>query len=127
MGVLLYPAIFERSKSGEFGVFFPDLPGCTSGGENTFSAWLNAEQALSLHINGMIDDNDPLPEPSKLEDIPHDPDIDEVSRAYIKVETSEKKVRINIMLDERLIEAIDKVSNNRSAFIAKAAQAALMA
>jgi hypothetical protein len=28
-----YPATVERAGDGDFGVFFPDLPGCTSGGD----------------------------------------------------------------------------------------------
>lgn len=32
MRIVYYPAIIERARRG-YGVFFPDLPGCTSAGE----------------------------------------------------------------------------------------------
>ena len=42
-----YPAIFERSKGG-YGVWFPDIAGCTSGGDTLEEAAANAAVALEL-------------------------------------------------------------------------------
>lgn len=58
-----YPALVEQGRQG-FGVYFPDLPGCTSGGNSVEEAIRNAHEALTLHINGMIEDDIPLPEAS---------------------------------------------------------------
>lgn len=60
---LTYLAVLEPSSDG-YGVYFPDLPGCISFGENVLDAQKNAQEALELHIYGMEKDRDPLPAPS---------------------------------------------------------------
>ena len=45
-----FPAIIEKASEG-YGVFFPDLPGCTSAGATIQEAALNAEEALQAHID----------------------------------------------------------------------------
>jgi predicted RNase H-like HicB family nuclease len=60
-----YPAVFERGKEG-YGVFFPDFDGCISGEDelNVQKAIKNAKEALSLHLYGMEEDGNILPEPT---------------------------------------------------------------
>ena len=65
MRKLTYLAVFEPSKDGGFGVYFPDLPGCTSYGETFLKAQENAVDALGLHIYGMEKDGDDIPKPSE--------------------------------------------------------------
>jgi len=60
-----YPAVVERGKI-ELCVFFPDFDGCISGGNNAKEALINAREALNLHLYGMEQDGDELPEPSDL-------------------------------------------------------------
>jgi len=50
---IAYLAVFEPAGNGSFGVYFPDLPGCTSYGETLAEAQKNAQDALGLHIYGM--------------------------------------------------------------------------
>lgn len=45
-----------------------------------------AQEALALHIQGMIEDGDPLPAPSKLEDIMADGDYADAA-AYLQDNT----------------------------------------
>jgi predicted RNase H-like HicB family nuclease len=63
-----YPAIIVRNKGAPanvaFGVVFPDLSGCTSMGDTVQDAVANAAEALALHIEGMIEDGEKVPEPS---------------------------------------------------------------
>jgi predicted RNase H-like HicB family nuclease len=59
----IYPAIFRPAGSG-YSTDFPDLPGCVTGGKNRVEVLDMAREALSLHIYGMREDGDPLPEPS---------------------------------------------------------------
>jgi hypothetical protein len=51
-----------------------------------------AEEALSLHIQGMIEDGDRLPFPSKLEEIMNDPDYNDAS-AFLVVTVPDSKPR----------------------------------
>ena len=65
MVLRFYPALIERAADGGgFGVVFPDLPGCVSAGATVQEAAANAAEALALHIEGMAEDGDPIPEPS---------------------------------------------------------------
>lgn len=107
MTVRYYPAIIERGSSG-FGVFFPDLPGCTSFGETVQVAARNAEEALQSHIELSAEHGDTVPVPSDLDAIQVDADIEEVARALVRVEMPGRAVRVNITLPEDLLAAVDR-------------------
>lgn len=64
----VYPAVFTQYDS-DVGVYFPDLDGCVSQGDNYLDAFKSAREGLSLHLYGMIEDNEKLPAPSRLESI----------------------------------------------------------
>lgn len=64
----IYPAIFHYANDG-ISVEFPDLPGCFSYGDTDIQALNNAKEALELHLFGLEDDNDEIPEPSLIRDI----------------------------------------------------------
>lgn len=74
---LAYPAIVERAETG-FGVSFPDFPGCVAKGDTLDLALLNAESALALHVEGLLEDGATLPEPSAVDAVSLDPEVDEV-------------------------------------------------
>ena len=61
-----YIAILEYSESGTIGVYFPDLPGCVSAADTAEKAIENAKEALSLHLYGMEEDGEDIPEPSEI-------------------------------------------------------------
>jgi predicted RNase H-like HicB family nuclease len=123
---VIYFAIIERAPRG-YGVFFPDLPGCTSAGDTVTEAAINAEEALAGHLLVCEQHGDAIPEPSELDQLEVDSDVDEVARLLVRGERKGKAVRINITLDEGLLAAIDKVAENRSGFLAEAARVALAA
>lgn len=126
MAGIYYPAIVERAGKG-FSVFFPDLPGCTSAGETIQQAARNAEEALDGHLLVSAEHGDPLPDPSELDAIPRDPEVDETARILVRAERPGRALRLNISLDEGLVTAIDRIAPNRSRFLADAARAALAA
>jgi predicted RNase H-like HicB family nuclease len=68
MRKLTYLAIFEPTETG-YSVYFPDLPGCMSYGENFEEAQKQAIDALGLHLYGMEKDGDTIPVPSKTPQI----------------------------------------------------------
>ena len=65
-----YVAIFTYDEDGIV-IEFPDLPGCypCADKDDTESALKNAKEALGLHIWGMEQDSEILPEPSSITDI----------------------------------------------------------
>jgi predicted RNase H-like HicB family nuclease len=66
----IYPAIFGWDvETSQYGVFWPDLPGCYTQGATQEQAIRKAKKAMSLHPWGMDDDGDEIPEPSDVKDI----------------------------------------------------------
>lgn len=63
-----FPAVFEHTEDG-IGIYFPDLPGAISGAETEVEALQCAKEVLGLHLLGMEEDEDIIPEPSSLFDI----------------------------------------------------------
>jgi len=85
MATAFYPAIIERGPDG-FGVFFPDLPGCTSTGATLQEAAQNALEALDGHLSVMLEYGDTVPEPSDTDDIEVDADIDVAAQLLVQGE-----------------------------------------
>jgi predicted RNase H-like HicB family nuclease len=64
-----YIAYLHKNRDSDYGVSFPDSPGCITAGKTLDEASRLAPEALALHIAGMIEDGDAVPEPSKLDDV----------------------------------------------------------
>jgi len=116
-----FPAQIEKGEFS-YGIWFADFPGCISAADTISEAIEGASEALALHTAGMIADGDPLPAPSA-------PRLEEgsVAVAMIGVTLPGRKKRVNVMIDEGLLAAIDAVSANRSQFLEKAARKELAA
>ncbi len=69
MKTYVYPAFFRHLESGTYSIDFPDLPGCVSAGDNLEEAYQMAKEALSLHLYGMLEDNESLPAPATPESL----------------------------------------------------------
>ena len=82
-----YPAVLER-VSGGFSVSFPDFSGCTSAGDTTGQAAAQAEAALALHLDAMLEDGDLIPAPTLLEAVERDPEIEEFARILVRADLS---------------------------------------
>ena len=48
-----YRAIFEKGDNNYYGVRFPALDGCFSGGDSFVEAYENAQEALGLYISAL--------------------------------------------------------------------------
>ena len=102
-----YLAVIERAAEG-YGVFFPDLPGCTSGGATLEEAAVNAEEALRGHVEVAVEEGQALPAPSSLDDAHVDPEIDETARLLVRVEMPGAAVRVNITVADDVLAAVDR-------------------
>ena len=128
-----YIAVVHKDPKSDFGVSFPDFPGCITAGSSIDEAKDMAHDALSLHIKGMMEDGENIPTPSKLEDIMDDPDYADAA-AILIVSVSEAKprsIRVNITVPEDMLRKIDRIARkrgmSRSSFLVHAAQNAITA
>jgi predicted RNase H-like HicB family nuclease len=69
-----YIALVRKEPDSDYGVEFPDFPGCVTAGKDLEEARAFAEEALRFHIEGMIEDGESLPRPSRFEEIMSDPE-----------------------------------------------------
>ncbi len=124
-----YIALLRKEKDTDFGVDFPDFPGCISVGKTLEGAHKRASEALKFHIKGMLEDGDPIPEPSSLDDIVADPASTGAVPFLVTVPDTRAK-RINVTLPESELEAIDAYARqhnmSRSAFLLEAAKRAMI-
>ena len=66
--IYIYPSIFYFDNDG-ISVEFPDLEGCFTCGDTTQEAMAMAKEAMGLHLFGMEEDNETIPEPTDIRDI----------------------------------------------------------
>ena len=126
-----YIAIVHKEAKSDFGVSFPDFPGCITAGKNIDEAKDMAQEALTLHIQGMLEDGEQLPVPSRLEEIMGDPDYANAI-AYLVISVPDAKprtVRVNVTVPEMTLKQIDAAAKkrgmSRSSFLVHAAQNAI--
>ena len=125
-------ALIRKDPGSDFGVSFPDLPGCVTAGSSLDEARDMAAEALALHLEGMAEDDEAIPEPSSLEAVM----MDTINRDGVAIlvpapDRPVKSVRINITLPEDVLEEIDRYAESRgltrSGFLARAAKLAIAA
>lgn len=123
-----YPAVFEETSDSGYSVFFPDVSGCISAGENLEEAINMAKEALSLHLSEMINDGDSVPA-INLNNAKEEAEgcllmMIEPNPAIISRRTKEHAVRVNITIPQMLLERADRYAKaaniNRSRLIAEA-------
>ena len=102
-----YIAIIHKDPDSDFGVSFPDFPGCISAGSTLDEARAMAEEALALHAEGMSEDGDPLPEPTSLESVMGDTLNRQGVAILVPLREGGRAVRVNITLPDDVLRDID--------------------
>ena len=54
--------IIEKG-SQSYGAYSPDLPGCVAVGDTREEVEKNMREAITMHLQGMIEDQEPIPMP----------------------------------------------------------------
>ena len=57
-----YAVLIEKGEHG-YGAYVPDLPGVISVGDSEEEVIANLRQAIALHIEGLRESGNPIPEP----------------------------------------------------------------
>lgn len=69
-----YVALLSKDPGSDYGVDFPDFPGCITAGATPEEAKEMAIEALCFHVEGMLRHGECIPEPTPLELIKEDPE-----------------------------------------------------
>ncbi len=125
-----YIALIHKEAGSDYGVSFPDLPGLVTAGTDLDEARAMAEEALALHLEGMAEDGEAVPEPSSLEDIMADAENrDGVAVLVPAPQQAVRSVRVNITVPEDVLAEIDRYAEGhgftRSGFLVRAARDAI--
>jgi predicted RNase H-like HicB family nuclease len=121
-----YIALIHKEEESDYGVSFPDLPGCVTVGVDLDEARAMAEEALALHLEGLAEDGEAVPESSSLEEVMADPE----NRSGVAIlvaapRQSVKSVRVNVTLPADVLAQLDLYAEShgltRSGFLLTAA------
>lgn len=74
-----YVGVVIKSATSDYGIHFPDLPGCTTAGKTMADARAMAAEALGFHLEGLIKDRTPIPVARSLAEIRDDPECQDAT------------------------------------------------
>ena len=121
-----YIALIHKDADSDYGVSFPDFPGCVTAGSTLQEALTMAQVALAEHMKILAQDGETIPAPSELDRIMARREHRDGAAILVPApERDEKIVRVNVTLPKGLLKRIDAVAENRSKFLAGAAEQAL--
>jgi predicted RNase H-like HicB family nuclease len=123
-----YIALLRKESKSDYGVDFPDFPGCITAGKTLEEAKDMAQEALQGHIDTMAEYGEDIPEPSSLEKVMGDKTNKDAVAFLVEVRLARIKAkRINVTVPEDVLRDVDTyVANhpkqNRSKVLAEAAR-----
>ena len=120
-----YGSVCKGSNS--LGISFLDFPGCISAGDTMEELIAMGHEALQLHVDGMVEDGEPIPEPSDVTlartaaeyDDPDDPIEDEewIAVVPILVDVRAQDADVPVPIDASLFRKVGEVTTDREKFI----------
>lgn len=110
-------AVFDVEDDG-ISIEFPDLPGCLPCAETMEEALKNAQEALGLHLWGLEQDNEEIPEPTPIQNINLEknqvPAVIEVFMPSFRDKLNNRFVKKTLSLPAWLADMADKDGVNCS-------------
>lgn len=88
-----YIGLIHKDADSHFGVSFPDFPGVITAGITLDDARGMAEEALALHVEGLVEDGEAIPASSALEEVMADPDNRSGVAILVAVKNDQPKER----------------------------------
>ena len=120
-----YIAYLHKDSKSDYGVSFPDFPGCITAGSSLDEARRMAVEALSFHIAGLKEDGQVIPEPSTLDNLRNESAMKGAVAFLVDVQEPEKTVRFNVTARESQLAEIDNRARQakltRSAYMVRRA------
>ncbi len=107
---LRYAVVFEQTPNN-YGAYAPDVPGCVSTGKTWNKMLAMIREALTFHIEDMIEQGEPVPEPKmSIEDAiayhseilaEHDESLTEFGDPVPTISTTFQMVEIEVAVPEQ--------------------------
>lgn len=122
-----YPVVIHKDKCSDYGVTVPDLPGCFSAGPTLDEAIEMAREAIELHLEGLIEAGESIPQARTLETHRANRDFAGGTWAVVSVAPDSLRIRakrVNVTIPERVLHAMDRFAgrhgDTRSSLIVQA-------
>jgi len=122
-----YPVVIHKDEDSDYGVTVPDLPGCFSAGSTVDEALAMVKEAIELHVEGLIEEGQPVPEPTPIEAHRRKRAYHGGTWAVVSIDPLSLRLRskrINVTIPERVLDAIDRYAathgESRSGLLVKA-------
>jgi predicted RNase H-like HicB family nuclease len=128
--MVAYIALLRRDRASDYGVEFPDFPGCVTAGRTLEEARRMAAEALSGHIADMAEHGEAIPDPIPLDIVMKRRRNRSAIAFLVEVAVApDRSLRVNITVPERELRAIDAAAERqgltRSTFLVRAARRAI--
>ena len=122
--MVYYVGIIHRDEGTDYGISFPDFPGCVSAGETVETLKTNAEEALAGHIQLLAEDGGVIPAPSSIDAVMADPDFADGLPVLVSApDGRDETIRVNLTFRRSALASIDRNAAmqglSRSAYLAK--------
>ena len=104
----IYPAKFHLNHDdGSYTITFPDLPGCITEGKTIGNALYMAQDALRVWLQYTLDEKEPIPSPSTLQQVSAGPgEFVNLIRAVVRDDRAVRRtVSIPKWLDDQVSAA----------------------
>jgi predicted RNase H-like HicB family nuclease len=111
-----YVALLRKQKGTDYGVNFPDFPGCVTAGRTLEEARRMAAEALKGHVATMLEYGERLPTPTSLDSIMADAANRKATAFLVDVydpahgAAGLKPVRVALTLPQSDIRRIDRLA-----------------
>ncbi|MBC7136444.1 MAG: type II toxin-antitoxin system HicB family antitoxin, partial [Oceanibaculum nanhaiense] len=106
-----YVAYLRKDKGSDYGVEFPDVPGCVTAGHSIEEAKAMAAEALAGHLQMLLDEGLPVPAPSDMDMLAGDPHRGDAVMLLVEVSPDLLKAeRVDVMIPRHLLGRIDAAS-----------------
>ncbi|UVO38708.1 type II toxin-antitoxin system HicB family antitoxin [Bradyrhizobium arachidis] len=80
-----YVAIIQDNDADDVSLWFPDLPGCISGGDDVDEALESAPEAIAFYAQELIENGRQLSPPRTLDQLEADPEFADEIRNHTAV------------------------------------------
>jgi predicted RNase H-like HicB family nuclease len=112
--VATYIALLRKDPDSDFGVDFPDFPGCITAGSTLEETRQMAQEALEMHIKCLRELGHIIPDPSAIEDIMADPENAEAIPFPVSVrDCDDTRVEVSLAIAEPDLKKIDALASKR--------------